>query len=70
LINGGPGSKVVEQKVVVRDYPAQWKRPQIDTKELAKLRFKKGWALIRLARHFGLAKSTIGKKLDALKTEA
>lgn len=37
---------------VVREYPRQWKRPEIDRSELAKLWKVEGWSVSKLATHF------------------
>ena len=64
---------MVEPTVTVKNYTAQWFRPEIDLKELALLRFKKGWTLRKLAHHFNMPKTNIVKRLkrfEAKKAEA
>jgi hypothetical protein len=60
---------VLEPLIVVQEHPAQWTRPKIDPKELANLRFNKGWSLNKLARHFGRAKPTICAHLNRLRAK-
>ena len=50
---------VCEPLTVAREYPVQWARPRIDLRELAILRRDQGWALTKLAAHFGRSKGTI-----------
>ncbi len=64
---------MVEPTVTVKNYTAQWFRPEIDLTELALLRFKKGWTLRKLAAHFDMPKTNIVarlKRLNAKKLEA
>ncbi len=64
---------MVEPTVTVKNYTAQWLRPEIDLKELALLRLKKGWTLRKLAHHFNMPKTNIVKRLrhlEAKKAEA
>ncbi len=63
---GGGGGRVVEPAVPGKNYTAQWFRPEIDLKELALMRFKKGWILRKLARHFNMPKTKIVKRLKRL----
>jgi hypothetical protein len=43
--------RVVEPMAVAKTYPADWKRPDLDLTELAILRWKKKWAIARIAEH-------------------
>jgi len=72
-LNGGGGVRVVEPTVTVKNYTAQWFRPEIDLNELALLRFQKGWTLRKLAAHFDMPKTNIVarlKRLNAKELEA
>jgi len=66
--NGGGFVRVVEPTVSVKNYTAQWFRPEIDLNELALLRFKKGWTLRKIAAHFNMPKTNIVTKIRRLKT--
>jgi len=55
-----------EPTVVVREYPAKWKKSKeinFDAAELAKLRFDEKWSLKRLAGHCGISRQAILKRL-------
>ena len=58
-MNGARGPKVVEHLVVHRIYSVQWKRPEINLMELAKLRWKERWSVSRLGIHFDRSPETI-----------
>ena len=60
---------MVEPTVTVKNYTAQWFRPEIDLNELALLRFQKGWTLRKLAAHFDMPKTNIVQRLKGLKTQ-
>jgi len=57
---------LVESLTVVKEYAAQWFRPEIDLDELAKLRWDKGWALRKIAAHLKTPKTTIIMRLTTL----
>ena len=50
---------MVAPQVVVRVYSIVWKRPELDLKELAKLRWVHKWSVKRLAAHFDRRPETI-----------
>jgi len=55
---------LVEQTVIVKEFTAQWFRPEIDLCELAKLR-EDGWKVKDIASHFGASRTRV---LDLLRT--
>ena len=56
---------MVEQTVIVKEFTAQWFRPEIDLCELAKLR-EDGWKVKDIASHFGASKTGVLDRLKAL----
>ena len=46
--------------LIIEDiYPIQWRRPNIDLTELARLRWIKRWSVARLGQHFNRSPETI-----------
>jgi|GEM_PF-5234797 len=62
---GARGRNLVEQTVIVKEFTAQWFRPEIDLCELAKLR-EDGWKVKDIASHFGASKTGVLDRLKAL----
>lgn len=68
LGNGVRHNKVVEPKVVVREYPAHWgKLLKIDLTELAELRWVKRWTIKQLMAHFGASYAIVMRSLRAVR---
>jgi hypothetical protein len=65
--NGGRCPTLVEPLVERLLVSVQWKKPEMNLKELAFLRFKKGWSLQKLAAHLQIPKTTIVRRLAGLK---
>jgi len=64
--NGDPRFTVCEPMTLVREYPAQWSRPEINLRELARLRKVQGWTHKQLGEHFGRSRSWITGALKQL----
>ena len=45
----------------------QWKRPEVNLTDLAKLRWNEGWSVERLAKHFERSPITMGEYLRSLR---
>ena len=56
---GAPRPKLVELRVLPKMHTIQWKRPQVDLSELARLRWIKKWPRLKLAQHFRLSENTV-----------
>ena len=54
---------------LVREYPAQWTLPEINLRELARLRWDQGWTHRQLMGHFGRSKTFIKDRLRQLGAE-
>lgn len=67
MLNGARGPKVIEHQAVHRIYSVQWKRPEINLMELAKLRWLEKWSVARLSRHFDRKPDTIQMHLCRLR---
>jgi hypothetical protein len=64
---GGRFAYLVEPMIVVKNYIYEWKRPEIDLNELARLRFEQGWSLWKLKIHFGCGMPKLQRHLRGLK---
>ncbi len=57
---------MVEPRVVVENYTAQWFRQEIDSSELAKLRWIEGRTLRQIAGQLRSSKTTVVRALKRL----
>ncbi len=78
LLSGGPVGlrrlgacepKLVEPNplTIGDEYPIQWRRPNLDLTELAKIRWIKRWSVSKLAIHFDRSPETVQMHLCHLR---
>ncbi len=52
--------------MIAKTYAAQWFRPELDLKELALLKFKKGLTIRQIAKKLGVSKSGVTAALKRM----
>jgi hypothetical protein len=67
---GAHRPNLLEHRVLHKMPAIQWKRPQIDLSELARLRWIENWPRERLARHFSKSENAIQCYFQELKRGA